>query len=210
MAIVGMNSRSDLKFQQNSAYGPLGFVDFFAALCTSCQRLKTHRWTPRPIVYCLVRDPHSCRSVPVKGRPVSFNDLCAEKCRSTLIALVVTSYKVDLSAIEIRKKGTKTCLRKLGLSRQQQLSVWLGAWKQTFSAVLLVAQSVRLRPLNSVLTRPQVQQLVLQQHCCVTTQVSAAHHVKTFRAIAACFTDMNSRRGFASAAVLRSKDPLHV
>ncbi|MEP0722476.1 MAG: hypothetical protein ABJC34_07200 [Marinomonas sp.] len=206
MATVGMNSRSDLSFQQNLAHNSLNSEGFFAALRTSCQRLDTHRWTPRPFAFCPVRDPHSCRSVPEKGQPVSFCAFCAEKCRNFLIALAESALKVDLLAIEIRNKGTKTCLRKLGSSQQLLHSLSRVAWKQICSVALLAQPLVRLLQMRLAQTKRRQHLQAQLLAFCATTQASAARHAKTFRATLARHTIMNSRQGPSLAAVLRSKD----
>ena len=210
MAIFGMISRRELQFQQNSAHQDSDATEIFAASRTSCQPLVTHRWGPNPFAYCLVRDPHSYRSAPFVGQPVSFFRHCAKICRNFLIALAVTARTVNLLAIEIITKGTKTCLRKLGSSQQQQQSAWLAAWKQTFSAAQLAQQLVQLQQTRLAQTKPQQHLLAQLLACFATTQASAARLAKTFRAVAARFTNMNSRRGNTSAAVLRSKDLIHV
>lgn len=205
-----MISRSDLQFQQISAHRNSDAAEFFAASRASCQPLGTHRWGPNPSVYCLVRDPHSCRSAPFVGQPVSFFGICAEKCRNFLIALAVAARTVDLLAIDIKSKGTKTCSRKLGSSQQLQHSALRAAWKLISSAVPLAQQPVQLQQTHLAQTRQQQRLLVQPLACCATTQASAARPAKTFRAIVARFIDINSRWGSALAAVLRSKDPRHV
>ncbi len=210
MARFGMNSRSDLQFQQDLAHPRFGFVETFAGSRAACHRLGTHNWTPRLIAYCLVRDPHSYRSAPAKGQPVSFFDVCAKKCRNLLVALVVTSNTVELLAIEISNKGTKTCLRKLGSSQQLLHSLSRVAWKQICSVALLAQPPVRLLQMRLAQTK-QRQHLQAQLLAfCATTQASAARHAKTFRATLARHTIMNSRQGPSLAAVLRSKDTAYV
>ena len=207
MTAIGMNSRSDLHFQQKSAHGFAQMADVFAALHATCQRLMTHRWALFPFAYCLVRDPHSYRSVPSVGQPVSFFTTLAKKCRKFSFALVVPARTVKSLTIEIFEKGTKKCSRKHGSSQQLQHLAWPVAWKTTWNAALLALQSALWPLMRSGLAVQKVLLLAPQQVRLLTTLASPA---KTSRAIAARLGNMNSRRGFASAAVLRSKDPEYV
>jgi len=210
MAKLGTISRSDLQFQQNSAHGTCAIAEVFAALRASCQRLHTHRWGPRPSAFCLVRDPHSYRSVLFAGQPVSFFATCADLCCNCAIALAAGPRKGALFSIDITKKGTKTCLRKLGSSQQPPHSPLRVAWKPTFSAASLVPLLALPRPRFWAQTRLQPGLRAHPQACCVTTPVSAAPHAKTSAARIARPSSINRRRGSASAAVLRSKDPMYV
>lgn len=205
-----MSSRNTLQFQQNPAHRFVAIVEGFAGLCASCQRSYTHRWGPCPFAYCLVRDPHSCRSVPAVAQPASFFAGLAKKCRNLSIALVVPAARVNSLIIAIIAKGTKTCLRKHGSSQQQPHSVWQVVWKQICSVAPLVRPLARSPQTRLAPTKQRQRWLVLLQACCVTTPASAAPHAKTSRAHAARLTDMNSRLGSTLAAVLRSKDPRHV
>jgi hypothetical protein len=144
------------------------------------------------------------------GQPVPFSAKCAKICRHSDIALVETSATVNLLAIEIENKGTKTCLRKLGLSQQQLHSLWLVAWKLTCSAPQLVQQLAQLPQTALAQTKQQQRLLVQQLVCSATTLVSAARHAKNIRATQARHTIMNSRQGPSLAAVLRSKDTEYV
>lgn len=210
MAEIGEISRSGLQFQQKSAHRRNAYAEFFAALRGTCQRLGAHNRVLCPFALCPVRDPHSYRSVPFAGQPVPFSDICAKICRSFLIALAIVRHKIELFCIEIINKGTKTCSRKLGSSQQQQHSASLVAWKQIYNALPLVARLVR-SPLIRLGSTKQLQPLrALLQLCFATTRASAAQRAKTFRAQAARLIEMNSRQGFALAAVLRSKDPEYV
>ena len=207
MAKLGTISRSDLQFQQNSAHGPCAIAEVFAALRASWQRLHTRRWGPRPSAFCLVRDPHSYRSVLFAGQPVSFFATCADLCCNCAIALAAGPRKGALFSIDITKKGTKTCLRKLGSSQQQQHSASQVAWKQISNAVPQVLRLARLQQMKSACLVAKVRLQVLRlAHFSITL----ASHAKTLRARAARLTQMNSRLGFAQAAVLRSKDPMYV
>lgn len=202
-----MNSRSDLQFKQNSAHDVLGFADVFAALRASCQRLDTHRWTPRPFAFCLVRDPHSCRSVPEKGQPVSFFGLWAESCCNFLIALPVTGRNVASSAIEIKNKGTRTCLRKLGSSQEQQHSHWQDVSNLTLNGRLLVlAQAASPAKFLRTIDASKVHLLVDLSVRCLTN----CNFFKTLIVRSTRSPSNDRRRGYPLVAILRLRDPSHV
>jgi hypothetical protein len=145
------------------------------------------------------------------GQPVPFSELCAKKCRNFVVALVATANTVNSLIIVIAKKGTKTCLRKLGSSQQQLHSLWLVVSKLTCSAALLAQLPVQLLQTRSAQTKQRQLLLVRLLAFFATTQASAASLAKTFRAfVKARHTHLNSRRGSSSAAVLRSKDTAYV
>ena len=150
------------------------------------------------------------RFVPSRGRPAFRTHACAKKRRSARIALVVAARKRQVWHTVSLKKGKKSCLRKLGLSRQQLHSPLQVAWKQTFSAALLAQAAVLLLQKFSVLTQPQQRLLALRPACCVTTQASAAKHAKLFCALTGRLSHLDRRRGLSSAAILRFKEPSHV
>lgn len=210
MAIVGMISRIALQFQQYLAHACFDLAEAFAGLRASCHRLATHYWTPRPLTLCLMRDPHSYRSGPHSGQPVPFFGACAKKCRNFIVALVVAPNTVNSLTIEIVNKGTKTCLRKLGLSQQLLLSLSQVVSKLTCSAALLAQPLVQLPLTRSAQTKQQQHLLAPLLACCVTTLASAARPAKIFRATPARQTQLNSRQGSSLAAVLRSKDTAYV
>lgn len=209
MTAVGINSRSDLQFQQDAAHKRLGIANDFADLRGSCQRVVTHFWTPRPFDDCLVRDLHFYRSVPIVGQPVSFCSFCAKICWNLNIALAVWMGTVNLLTIEITRKGKKTCLRKLG-SSQQLLSLLLVAWKLTCSAALSVLQAGLSWVHRSALAKLKVLLLVPLVRFCLITQALRVSLAKTIRATLARNIDINRRRDLIPAAFLRSKDPEYV
>ena len=210
MTAVGINSRSDLQFQQNSAHKRLGIANDFADLRGSCQRLVTHFWTPRPFDDCQVRDPHFYRSVPILGQPVSFCSFCAKICRNLNIALAVWMGTVNLLTIEITHKGKKTCLRKLGSSQQQLLSLLLVAWKLTCSAALSAQQAGLSWVHRSALAKLKVPLLVPLVRFCLITQALRVSLAKTICATLARNIDINRRQDLIPAAFLRLKDPEYV
>jgi hypothetical protein len=210
MNAVGINPRSDLQFKQKLAHMRLVIADAFADLRGSCQRLVTHRWTLRPFDDFLVRNPHSYRSVPIVGQPVSFCSVCAKTCRNLVIALAVWVGTVNLLAIELTNKGKKTCLRKLGSSQQQLLSHSLVAWKLTCSAALSVQRAGLFWVRRSALAKLKVPLLVPLVRFCSITQVLRVSLAKTIRATSARNIDINRRRDLIPAAFLRSKDPEYV
>jgi hypothetical protein len=210
MTAVGINPRSDLQFQQNSAHKRLGIAHDFADSRGSCQQLVTHFWTPRPFDDCQVRDPHFYRSVPIVGQPVSFCSFCAKICRNLNIALAVWMGTVNLLTIEITHKGKKTCLRKLGSSQQQLLSLLLVAWKLTCSAALSVLQAGLSWVHRSALAKLKVPLLVPLVRFCLITQALRVSLAKTICATLARNIDINRRQDLIPAAFLRLKDPEYV
>ena len=207
MTAVGINSRSDLQFQQDAAHKRLGIANDFADLRGSCQRVVTHFWTPRPFDDCLVRDPHFYRSVPIVGQPVSFCSFCAKICRNLNIALAVWMGTVNLLTIEITHKGKKTCLRKLGSSQQQLLSLLLVAWKLTCSAALSAQQAGLSWVHRSALAKPKVPLLAPLVRFCLITQALRVSLAKTIRATLARNIDINRRRDLIPAAFFAFKGP---
>ena len=207
MTAVGINSRSDLQFQQDAAHKRLGIANDFADLRGSCQRVVTHFWTPRPFDDCLVRDLHFYRSVPIVGQPVSFCSFCAKICRNLNIALAVWMGTVNLLTIEITHKGKKTCLRKLGSSQQQLLSLLLVAWKLTCSAALSVLQAGLSWVHRSALAKLKVLLLVPLVRFCLITQALRVSLAKTIRATLARNIDINRRRDLIPAAFFAFKGP---
>lgn len=152
----------------------------------------------------------SSRFVPSLGRPAFCVDVCAEKRRNALIALVVLCLSIQSWLIVSHQKGTEICLRKLGLSQQSLHSRLLVAWKQTSSVVSLAQVAVLLQQKFSAQTRLQQPLLVSLLACCVTTPESAAAHAKTFSASSGRTLHRNRRRGYALAAIFRFKEPSHV
>ncbi len=158
--------------------------------------------------YCQHRYPSPCRPVLFSNRPTPPSNLVAADCGSFgLQPLAFLSKRNNSRTIEKTKESRQECLRKLGSSQPQQPSAWLAAltrMQNVLSSVRAQAQSLRISLAQIVLGQPSS---VPQQASSATTQASAAN--KKFLPSWA-HKPINRRGDITPAAVLRSKDPLHV
>lgn len=150
------------------------------------------------------------RCVSPVGRPTFALTVCAKKRRTRMFSLVVSPTTDHSGGTVSPEKGTKTCLRNPGSSQQLHHSPSLAASKLTCSAAPLAQPLVQSLQTHSAQTQPQQPLPVLPLACCVTTPASAAPHAKTPSARSPRTSLIDRRRGSAPAAILRSKDPIHV
>ena len=150
------------------------------------------------------------RFVPSLGRPAFCVNECAKKRLKHQIALVVALQSLQSWVTVSHQKGTETCLRKLGSSRQSRPSHLLAAWKQTCSAALPVLRLALPLPKFWVQTHLLRVLLAHPLACFATTQASAVKHAKPSSAPRGRGSFSKRRRGLAPAAFLRFKEPSHV
>lgn len=150
------------------------------------------------------------RRVPLWAHPVFRILGCAEKCRNGSRGLAVAARKAHGYGIVFNKKGTRICLTNPGSSQQLHHFLSRVASRLTSSAVSLARLQALPQPKFWALTRSPLALPALPLACCVTTPASAAHHAKLFAALSGQIIDQIRRRGFSSAAFLRSKDHAHV
>lgn len=158
--------------------------------------------------YCQHRYPSPCRPVLFSNRPTPPSNLVAADCGSfSLQSLAFLSKRNNSRTIEETKESRQECLKKHGSSQPQQPSVWLAALTRMQNVLLSAraqAQSLRISLAQIVLGQPSS---VPQPASSATTQVSAANK----KLLPNWAHKPINRRGSKSlAAVLRSKDPLHV
>ena len=150
------------------------------------------------------------RSAFPLGRAVNATAGLAKKRRKGLFALAVVRYTAHAWSTAINNKGTSSCLRKPGSSQPLRPSRWLAASRPIFSAARLALLRAQSHPTRLAPIRLQPHWLAPLPVCCATTQASAAQRANNRPARFGRAHLSDRRRGFAPAAVLRSKDPCNV
>lgn len=135
---------------------------------------------------------------------------CAKKRQTPAFTLAVSALNAHALTTESHKEGTLPCSRKPGSSQQSQLFPSPVASKPTFSAAPLALPLAPWSAPKSVLARPKAHLPVQLARCCSTMPGSRVSRADPCCAPRARHTSSNRRRGFAPAAVLRSKDPCNV
>jgi len=187
--------------------GDFGLVQTRDACDVNTREMRENRMSARD---ALSRLQSLNRCVSLVAHPVFRILRCAEKCRNGSRGLAVAARKAHGYGIPFNQKGTRICLTNPGSSQQLHHFLSQAASRLTFSAVSLVRPLALPQPKFWALTRSPLALPALPLACCVTTQASAAQHAKPFAALSGQIIDQMRRRGFSSAAFLRSKDQAHV
>lgn len=209
MLNFGEMTQSHLRSKRESAhFGQACLRLFVSTFSTGNLCLVVSQSSNSNSPYCQHRYPSPCRPVLFSNRPTPPSNLVAADCGSYgLQPLAFLSKRNNSRTIEEAKESRQECLRKHGSSQPQQHSVWLAAltrMQNVLSSAQAQAQSLRISLAQIVLGQPSS---VPQPASSATTQVSAANK-KLLPNWA--HKPINRRGSKYLAAVLRSKDPLHV
>ena len=158
--------------------------------------------------YCQYRSPPSCQPALFCTRRYRSKTYLMMKCNSgSLQSLAFLSKRSNSHAIEEMRESRQKCLRIHGSSQSQAHLFWLAVltmMQNALSSVQVLAPSRRISLVQTVLGQPSLE---LRLVCSATTQASV---VKISILPNWAYKSLNRCESVNLAAVLRSKDPLHV